>query len=76
MVEIRTLRLEDINDENSVKEERRLGRFLDWEIVEEGNDILGVVGTLFHVLFRHGGLSFLSTPSFLCSNTLLLWTTS
>jgi hypothetical protein len=29
MVEIRTLRLDDINDENSVKEERRLGMFLD-----------------------------------------------
>jgi hypothetical protein len=29
MVEIRTLRLDDINDENGVKEERRLGMFLD-----------------------------------------------
>jgi hypothetical protein len=31
MVEIRTLRLDDINDENSVKEERVLRKIPDWE---------------------------------------------
>ncbi|KAN0095825.1 hypothetical protein V8E51_016536 [Hyaloscypha variabilis] len=35
MVEVRTLGLEDINHENSVKEERELRPMLDWELFEE-----------------------------------------